>query len=318
MKPTLPTTLAAALALVVQGCTSAGTTLPSYATPGTSTSSTQLADATTATSSFSGVNRAALPLDDANYTTSRPKRGWIYSCQGTFNGGGASVDGPWIDLSAGTWNSLTKPSVEGAATWSSTFSNTSSGSTRSLSGNGLPSHKTGIYPISPSDPAYKYDRNPNSIAAQSVAYSLPSDPKVAAAPSCVGLGPIGIMLTGAQLFNALDAAGHDAPAHEVLDVCNGHPDQSGTYHYHSLSACMSDPGSGHSHLLGYAADGFGIYGVRGSNGAALTDAALDVCHGHTHAIAWNGKSVVMYHYHMTYEYPYSLGCYRGTPAHTGP
>lgn len=131
------------------------------------------------------------------------------------------------------------------------------------------------------------------------------------------MGPIGVMLTGAQLFNALDALGRDAPAHELLDACNGHPDPSSTYHYHSLSKCMSDPGTGHSHLLGYAADGFGIYGLRGENGATLTDAELDACHGHTHAIEWNGKTVVTYHYHFTNEYPYSLGCYKGTPATSG-
>jgi hypothetical protein len=91
---------------------------------------------------------------------------------------------------------------------------------------------------------------------------------------------------------------------------------SGTYHYHSLTSCLADPGSGHSALLGYARDGFGIYGVRGETGAIVTDADLDECHGHTHAITWNGQSVSMYHYHATYEYPYTLGCFRGTPIAT--
>jgi hypothetical protein len=133
----------------------------------------------------------------------------------------------------------------------------------------------------------------------------------------LGGGPIGIMLTGAQLFDALDALGRDAPAHELLDSCNGHPQEQGVYHYHALSACMSDPGTAHSRLLGYANDGFGIYGIRGVKGAVVTDADLDACHGHTHAIPWNGKSVVMYHYHFTYEYPYTLGCYKGTPTSSG-
>jgi hypothetical protein len=60
-------------------------------------------------------------------------------------------------------------------------------------------------------------------------------------------------------------------------------------------------------------DGFGIYGNRGANGESLTDADLDECHGHTHDILWNGQMVSMYHYHATYEYPYTLGCFRGTP-----
>jgi hypothetical protein len=42
-----------------------------------------------------------------------------------------------------------------------------------------------------------------------------------------------------------------------------------------------------------------------------------VASGHdaaAHEILWDGKRVTMYHYHMTNEYPYSLGCYKGTPA----
>jgi hypothetical protein len=65
--------------------------------------------------------------------------------------------------------------------------------------------------------------------------------------------------------------------------------------------------------VGYARDGFGIYGNQGVNGVALTNADLDVCHGHTHAITVNGATVTQYHYHATKEYPYTLGCFRGTP-----
>jgi hypothetical protein len=310
---------AAALAVLAQGCTAAGTAASPSLAAVTSPSSPVASNAYAASAAGARgkVKLSALPLDDYYYTN-RPKAGWVYSCQQSFGGGGASQDGPWIDASANTFDLLHKPAVQGAVTWTSAFSASVTGATRTVTGNGLPSHATGIYPISASDPAYRYDRNPNSISSQNVADAIPADPKVAKTPSCANMGPIGVMLTGAQLYNALDAGGRDAVAHEVLDRCSGHPDQSGTYHYHSLSACASDPGTGHSHLLGYALDGFGIYGVRGTNGKTLTDADLDACHGHTHAISWNGKTVVMYHYHMTYEYPYSLGCYRGTPVRQGP
>jgi hypothetical protein len=221
-----------------------------------------------------------------------------------------------VDASANTFDLLAKAVVEGAVGWTSRFSDAISGTTRDVESNGLPSHDTGVYPIAASDPAYKYDQNPNGIESQDVADAIPANPKVAATPSCVNMGAVGVMLTGAQLYNALDALGRDAVAHEVLDKCGGHPDPSGTYHYHSISPCMSDPGKGHSNLLGYALDGFGIYGLRGTDGKPVTDADLDECHGHTHEIVWNGKKVKMYHYHMTYEYPYSIGCYRGTPIAT--
>src|SRR5205085_854391 len=101
--------------------------------------------------------------------------------------------------------------------------------------NALPNHTTGTFPISSADDAYQYDRNPNRIAAQTLSYTLPANPTVAATPSCVPGGVIGVLLTGSPFFNALDAGGKDAVAHEIQDHCGGHPQMSGLYHYHSLS-----------------------------------------------------------------------------------
>jgi YHYH protein len=114
------------------------------------------------------------------------------------------------------------------------------------------------------------------------------------------------------LFNALDAPGRDAVAHETQDRCQGHPQRSGVYHYHSLTSCIDDkPGpSGHSPLVGYALDGFGIFGNY-HDGKRLVSADLDPCHGHTHEIDWDGKTVAMFHYHATPDFPYTVGCMRG-------
>ena len=70
---------------------------------------------------------------------------------------------------------------------------------------------------------------------------------------------------------------------------------------------------GHSALMGYIMDGFGIYGPRGEDGKILTSADLDPCHGHTHPVLWDGKMVNMYHYHWTYDFPYNVGCFKGVP-----
>jgi hypothetical protein len=70
----------------------------------------------------------------------------------------------------------------------------------------------------------------------------------------------------------------------------------------------------HSQLAGYANDGFGIYGLFGDGGARLTNADLDACHGHVGTVTWNGSPQPIYHYHMTGEYPYTLGCFKGRPA----
>jgi hypothetical protein len=135
-------------------------------------------------------------------------------------------------------------------------------------------------------------------------------------------GEVGVLLTGVVLFNAFDAGNLDAVAHEVQDKCQGHPQQAGVYHYHSLSTCLEDiedSGAGeHSNLIGYAFDGFGIYGHRGEDGQVLSTADLDECHGHTHTVEWDGEQVEMYHYHATWDFPYVVGCYRAESVIQGP
>jgi hypothetical protein len=262
----------------------------------------------------SAADLTRLPLGDGKVTT-HARRGYVDSCQTQFGQGGATGSTPWI-RSDGTWDATAKPHVSGSVTWPNRrFALTLGPSALRITGNDLPSHATGAFPISSSDPAYQYDRNPNSIRATTLNASIPRNPRVASRPTCLGMGPIGIMLTGTVFFNALDAGGRDAAAHELQDRCGGHPQQQGEYHYHALSPCAhTGKRTAHSRLVGYALDGFGIYGPRGQGGKALTDADLDACHGHTHVITWHGRRVRMYHYHATAEYPYTLGCYRGTPA----
>lgn len=260
-----------------------------------------------------GVDMTRLPLGDGRTTTTTPQRDYVYVCTApTGQGGGAFANGPWIG--ATTWDFTTKVTVDGAVTWpNALFTVLPTTTTRVLTGNDLPSTTTGVFPIASGSTAYQYDRNPNTIKAQSVAVTVPAAPDVATKPSCLSGGAIGMFLNGAQVFNALDAPGRDAPAHEVLDKCDGHPEVSGAYHHHMLSRCMAigDP-KGSSPLIGYALDGFGIYGPY-ENGQYLANEDLDLCHGRTSAVTWNGTTIVMYHYVANWEYPYTLGCYRGTP-----
>jgi hypothetical protein len=261
------------------------------------------------------IDLAHLPVGDGN-VSNQPVVGSVWSCQQTFNGSGAFASGDWMN-GDGTFDLTAKPSVDGSVTWPASFTISLQADSRIISGNDLPDHATGNYPVSPGDDAYQYDRNPNSIRAQDFEYVLPANPILAALPSCLPMGTIGVMLTGSYIFNSLDAAGRDAVAHELQDDCQGHPQQNGAYHYHSMTDCIDDEGAGHSSLVGYALDGFGIFGVRGENGAPLTNADLDACHGHTHEIEWDGQMVEMYHYHMTYEYPYTIGCFRGEAPQSG-
>lgn len=266
-----------------------------------------------------GIDIHAIPLGDGK-VSSYPEVGDVYSCRSHFRGGGARHVGPWIH--GDSWDATQKIHVQGDVPWpEALFQINTSENSRDITGNGLPvSSDTGIFPIQPSDPAYQIDRNPNAIEAQHIRISLPLNPQIADTPSCLPMGMVGVMLNGVALYDAVDDAGRDAVAHEVQDQCNGHPQHRGQYHYHGPSPCVPNI-DGKAKLVGYALDGFGIYSMRDENGRELTDKDLDACHGRTSPVMWNGKRVNMYHYVMTREYPYSIGCFMGTPvlasAHAG-
>ena len=264
------------------------------------------------TTTSATIDTSHLPIGDGKYATTATQ-GAIFSCQTTFGGGGAFATGDWINAD-GTFDLEAKPTVDGDVAWDGAITITRDGGSRRISSNGVPDgHTTGEFPVASTDDAFAFDRNPNRITDQAISVTVPADPTVASEPSCLPMGAIGVMTTGVVVFNGLDAGGRDAVAHEIQDHCNGHPQQQGVYHYHSGSDCFDDPGTGHSALLGYALDGFGIFGPRGEGGTELASADLDECHGHTHEIEWDGETVEMYHYHLSADYPYTMGCYRGTP-----
>jgi YHYH protein len=256
------------------------------------------------------VDLSRLPIGDGKLSNS-PKVGWIWPCHVESNAGGSFRNGPWIKAN-GTYDLSAKAVVDGNVTWPHRFKMARQGDQRIFSTNDLPNHPTGRYPIAPTDDAFLYDRNPSRIAAQTMQVVLPANPTLSAQATCTP-GAVGILETGAVLFNALDAPGRDAVAHEAQDSCQGHPQASGVYHYHSMTTCLSDKttADGHSVLLGYSLDGFGLYGRHGEGGKILTSADLDACHGHIHTINWDGKQVLMYHYHATWDFPYTVGCMRG-------
>jgi len=258
------------------------------------------------------VDLTKLPIGTDFVSTTGPNVGWIWACRVDPNIASATVMGPWI-LDDRTWDLTSKAIVGGENTWPNSVSITVEDIRRVIVSNALPNHPTGTYPVSSNDDAYQYDRNPNTISAQNVNFDLPANPEVAAQPSCVE-PTAGIFLNGVFLFNALDGPGRDAVAIETQDLCQGHPEMTGVYHYHSLSTCLPDaePGTVHSPLMGYAFDGFGIYGSYREIGETMTNAGLDECHGHVHEIEWDGSASEMFHYHATWEFPYAVGCTRGT------
>jgi hypothetical protein len=251
-----------------------------------------------------------LPVGDNNYSTTEAKKGSLYLYNANFvppNQAGAQTRGRWFVNNNTQWDRNKKAKVAGSVSWTPTFSMVVKDGKRTIITNDLPDHTTGVFPVASSDPARAYDANPNRISAQSLAYSLDAAPTFGE-PSCLG-GEVGVMVTGSALFNAFDAGGRDAGAWEVQDGCDGHPQNKGTYHYHTLSRCIKDTSV--STVIGYALDGFPITGPKVSEGNFLTTDDLDVCHGLTSEITLDGRQVTSYHYVMTEDFPYSVSCFRG-------
>ena len=123
---------------------------------------------------------------------------------------------------------------------------------------GYPNHPTAIFPNS---------SNPNSISVQNFTFRLPLEPKLAGKVTRLPMGPVGMASNGVVFFNPFEMEGMNAVEGytEVwLDSCCGHPQQSGVYHYHKYPSCVkspfSDDGERHSPIIGFAFDGFPLFG----------------------------------------------------------
>ncbi|GAA1698754.1 YHYH protein [Microbacterium sediminicola] len=252
-----------------------------------------------------------LPVGDGRYSEVKPAVGTVYLCSENFaqNGAGAQERGPWFINDDTEWDLSLKIHVQGAVEWEPQMTVTLDGDTRTVTTNDLPDHTTGEFPVARDDPAYDYDRNPNSISAQELTYDLNASPQYGE-PHCMG-GEAGVMLTGAALFNAFDELGRDAGAWEIQDACEGHPQQAGEYHYHTLSSCIGAVSV--ETVIGFALDGFPITGPTVSEGNVLTTADLDECHGIVSDVELDGETVTTYHYVMTQDFPYSVSCFRAEP-----
>ena len=258
-----------------------------------------------------------LPLGNQRMTVDAPRKGYVFACDPFMYSMrtviGATRTGPWIDETAMTYDVTRKIFDRGRVEWHGHFSATPSGDQRIIRGDGLPiaGVPTGIFPVPNQDPAYQYDRNPNAITPQNISFAIPLNPTFGPAPRCV-YKEVGITLDGVQLHTGLDSSGRDENAYELNDTCNGKPQPGGGYHRHAMSECtphIREPNA----VVGYALDGFAITGPFNAEGKELTTNDLDLCHGMTSEIIWDGRRVNMYHYVLTRDFPYSIGCFRGTP-----
>jgi hypothetical protein len=247
-----------------------------------------------------------LPVGDGK-VSNQPKAGYVFACNSNLRTGGARHTGSWFH--GNTWNPLEKPHVQGKVQWpNASFGTAAQGNALAVKSNGLPvGTLTGTFPIASNDPVYAYDTNPNPIRAHQLAFDIPLNPVKAEEPSCLSMGMIGFTVNGVAFYNALDDAGHDAAAHEVQDLCDGHPQGKGQYHYHNGSPCLP---KGNNAVVGWALDGYPILSMNDAAGKLLTNANLDVCHGRAEKVVVDGRTYD-YAYRLTREYPYTLSCFAG-------
>lgn len=258
-----------------------------------------------------------LPVGDGKSVTTAAKKGFIYTCapyEQSFaaHTTPATTRGPWFVDNNSRYKVTDKEMVKGdAAVGRGIFSNSITGSKRTIISNNLPmAHTTGTFPIARTDPAYAYDRNVTKITAKSYTYSLPAIPTYGA-PQCINSEQVGVMLSGVALYNGFDPGGRDAGAWEIFDECEGHPGPNGDYHYHKLSTCIGNTSA--QTVIGFALDGFPITGSQIAPDNILTSNDLDECHGITSQIILDGRPVTTYHYVLTQDFPYSVSCYRAKP-----
>ena len=156
-----------------------------------------------------------------------------------------------------------------------------------------------------------FQLNPNRILIQQVTLRIPATPTAAANPQATPLGPIGVALNGVLIFNQYAGPGRPLTNEiDTFDQYDGHPQQTGQYHYHVEPTWLTGT-LGKEALLGFLLDGFPVYGPM-EGGANVANADLDAYHGHLGPTAEYPNGI--YHYHVTGTDPYINGSgFYGTP-----
>ncbi len=116
--------------------------------------------------------------------------------------------------------------------------------------------------------------NPNVASNQNFVFKITRSPQQnTGTPTAVGLGHIGVWSNGVSVFNVSDAMSYNNQGlwnrnayyweGSGFDNCLGHPQQQGEYHHHVSPTCLYNDLDSveHSPIIGYAFDGFPIYGA---------------------------------------------------------
>lgn len=151
---------------------------------------------------------------------------------------------------------------------------------------------------------------------------IPTMPKKAASPSDLDtVAKVGVGLDGVPIF--ADAPSIQDTGHmPALDVCGGHVDPGGYYHWHATAsdidtAYATEGVTADCHVhqdsaaqFGYGFDGYPIMGS--TEYTSLEPEDLDECNGHVGPLVEGGEP--QYHYHASTEFPNLPRCLVGVSA----
>ena len=144
-----------------------------------------------------------------------------------------------------------------------------------VQGNGIPSYSIGPW------------LNPNTPSGQNWTFQFPLNPTNASNkfdlttyPGQLGAWINGIAMYGPGdgfSFGNLDVWHRNAYVYEVssFDQCLGHADKNGIYHNHVIATCLIlNVSTVHSPIVGYAFDGYPVYGPYGYSSALNSASAI--------------------------------------------
>lgn len=217
----------------------------------------------------------------------------------------------------GTGGTAAVPTVFTAnVTTTVTLSATST--TITLKSNGTPDHVTPYWGVGNS--MYEAQTagqtlTPGIIGTQNFSMVIPINPVESSTKEETSLGPIGMALNGAAIFN--DREGGNVPVDAgtltTFDRAGGHVGPGALYHYHFNGDFTSKDDA---NLIGWLRDGFPIYGRKCSSTGAYA-VGLDANGGHTTVTTQYPNGI--YHYHCSNVnymtsgfYILKAGAYHGT------
>jgi len=194
----------------------------------------------------------------------------------------------------------------------------------SVSTNSIPKHPLGTFPNnSQYQVSGQIDYNVSSYSSSVTTITINKKPSAALNPqnNVMQIGQSGILFTNTSLYNPTDLDGINPASNESVDIFLTHPGLSGNAHCHFPTPMMynfiidKQP-----RVIGVMKDGYFLLSPflisTNSGDRVIKSSDLNKFHGITGniSITYNGVTAIHdFAYVCTYDYPYTIAAYYGTP-----